>query len=248
MVKKIGMLANTDTNIIGNKYLELIQKIGARPVFIPYLDYTSEEVEEMVAGIDGLIVPGGMDVSPRTYKMSNSCSFGASHYYDNWQLVFISEAIDTKTKIFGICRGHQLLNVYFGGTLVQDIDNEFSEENTIEHNQNHGKFTRSELTHSIFMNNLKGKMPDFVHYKDGDYVNSFHHQAVTPDTLGKGLIPLFGTDCDVIEIMVHSSMNILSVQFHPEEFSEKDIKTTIKTLKEFFNYDNSTNVASIIKD
>ena len=229
-MKKIGILANTYGAIIGTKYLKLIKDIGAMPYYIPYMKFTTEEKEEILSQVDGLIVPGGIDVSPRTYKTHNLSSENVNHKYDKWQLEFIHLAYTGNKKIFGICRGHQLINVYFGGTLVQDVDANL--EPTIEHNQSVGKNQRYELTHMIKLH-PKAKLPKWIKYKSKDYVNSFHHQAVTIENIGSELIPLFGIE-DIIEVMMTKDEQVLTVQFHPEEFEDGDEKATIETLKNFF--------------
>ena len=143
-------------------------------------------------------------------------------------------------KIFGICRGHQLINIHFGGSLIQDIKSELKTIK-IEHDQNKGKFGRHQLTHQLRINKKnKIPIPEWITFKDGDYVNSLHHQAITTDMLGKGLIPVFGNE-EIVEVMYHESGLIFSVQFHPEEFLNDDSTEIFETLNRFFGLNNSLN-------
>lgn len=235
MTKKIGVLSNSSLNTVNIKYHEFIRAFGGQPIHIAYVEYSDDEIKDMVAMLDGLVIPGGIDVSPRTYKGEVTWSLFVNHDYDKWQLKFIAEAHTQGKKIFGICRGHQIINIHFGGTLVQDIDDEFDGDGIPEHDQSVNKIDRNQLVHLIVKNpELNDFDGDFLSLGDTLYVNSLHHQAVTNENIGNGLIPLYYSH-DIIEAMVDESGQFFSVQFHPEEFDEKDVASLIKILKKFFN-------------
>lgn len=112
--------------------------------------------------------------------------------------------------IFGVCRGHQVLNVAFGGTLIQDINSQL--ENVHAHRQLSG---RQELTHSV---KVTGEKLREIFGESTIRTNSFHHQAV--DELGEGLVEAAVALDGVNEAIEHKDHPYcISVQWHPEELA-----------------------------
>ncbi|MFR8392047.1 MAG: gamma-glutamyl-gamma-aminobutyrate hydrolase family protein [Pilosibacter sp.] len=73
---------------------------------------------------DGVIFPGGLpDVDPELYGEENQGSMNLDRTLDDEQMAMIDAAVKAKKPILAICRGMQLVNVYFGGTLIQDLEN-----------------------------------------------------------------------------------------------------------------------------
>ena len=99
--------------------------------------------------------------------------------------------------ILGICRGHQVLNVYFGGTLTQHIEGHRASEGTCFH--------ASETEENSIMRRLFGKTLT---------VNSIHHQAV--NAVGDGFLVTQRSADGTVEAIEHKSMPIIGVQWHPE--------------------------------
>ena len=155
-----------------------------------------------IAGFDGLILAGGMDVEPAFYGQKNRGSRGVDPVRDRAEFALLSDCIRQQIPVLGICRGMQVINVYFGGTLVQHIKSGHIAEN--------GGFVDHVVDARDDMAALYGRR--FV-------CNSAHHQAV--GKLGKGLR---GTAfCGkVTEAFIHTRHPICGVQFHPEKMADGD--------------------------
>ena len=148
-------------------------------------------------GYDGLILAGGDDIDPAFYGEAVNGSKGIDRLRDHAELKLCDKFIERGKPILGVCRGHQLLNVYFGGTLIQHIDGHVSGENTVYHEvESYGESV---------MYKLFGKKIT---------VNSIHHQAV--GILGNGLSITQRSDDGTVEAFEHSELPIVGVQWHPE--------------------------------
>lgn len=146
---------------------------------------------------DGLILCGGDDISPEFYNEENTNCKKIDFFRDKYEFELLEKFIFLKKPVLAICRGIQIVNVFFGGTLYQNIEN---------HKNNDG----TDLFHQVtakerFLKNLYGE--DFL-------VNSCHHQAIKD--LGKNLCVTAISPDNVIEGIVHKSLSIIGVQWHPE--------------------------------
>lgn len=155
---------------------------------------------------DGFIIVGGGDVNPAIYKQVNTSSNDISDYVDELDLSVISYAVENTKPLMGICRGIQIINVFFHGSLKQDIPN--------HQGVNH---------HIVQLKPLKKFPKDCI-------VNSYHHQSI--DKLGYGLIALYESDDQEIEVIIHEKLPIIAVQFHPEIDKEDSFS---KQLIDYFN-------------
>lgn len=164
--------------------------VGARPDFLQ--------------DAAGVLVPGGCDINPALYGQGLAGSVCINDRLDAFQLKAIDYAVRHCIPILGICRGHQMLNVYFGGTLIQDLPN------SSLHAFNQVSF-RDEAHETIA---LRGTFAWGLYHKDRFRVNSAHHQAV--DRFGEGLHPAMFSPSGVVEGSFHESLPIFSVQWHPE--------------------------------
>lgn len=182
-----------------DNYIKALEKQGMKPIVKH--DTKSIEYDES----DALLLPGGIDIEPKWYNRENVACGQTCSELDELQLAWLDRFIELKKPILGICRGHQLINVRFGGTLIQHVEN----------SRRHAKFSVTCLDRvhmaSIFekdswLESLYGK--EFL-------INSAHHQAV--EKLGEGLIPqLFSSEDGIIEASCHKKLPIWSVQWHPE--------------------------------
>jgi len=216
-VLQSGYLENNET------YVEWIQARGFATMLIPYSVHDDDEtVKRLIKACDAIVCPGGADVHPSHYNATIDGARACYYYFDIWQLMFVAEAVKQKKKIFGICRGHQLINVYFNGSIIQNLD---SNKSMGAHYQTNGLFGfgRGEPFHRI---------TSILNKKDNRDVNSMHHQGITTLELGNGLMPLYESKDTIIEIMKHEILPILSVQFHPEEM---DIDTWNDYFEAFVN-------------
>lgn len=152
---------------------------------------------------DGLLLPGGGDVNPLRYGQENTQSYSIKDDLDDLQFSVLDHFFKANKPILGICRGHQVVNVYLGGSLIQHLDT--SEDHQPKPGQG-DKVHCVEAADGSVHHQLYGK--EFA-------VNSYHHQAI--DRLGEGLkATLYSKEDGVIEACVYPEKNLFIVQYHPE--------------------------------
>ncbi len=192
---------------VPSDYISGILDAGGMPIGIP-ISQDVNRCTSYIEIIDGLLVPGGEDVSPRLYGEDPVPQVNCSNYdKDVFEYQLIRLAVEKGIPIFGICRGHQIVNTVLGGTLIQDIPSQT--ESKVCHVQ--ANELRSELTHSVRCQPdslLGGLLGENIH------VNSFHHQAVKK--IAPDLKATAWASDGIVEGMESEDGNIWTVQWHPE--------------------------------
>ena len=175
---------------------------------------------DIVGSVDGVIIPGGTDVNPVFYHEENTDSREINDRLDRYQMEIIAETVKLQKPILGICRGHQIINIYFGGTMIQNLDNCDIHERQNEQDKVH--MSRVE----------KDSFLDEIYHSDRISVNSAHHQAV--GKLGEDLRAVQFSDDGVVEAFSHTKLPIYCVQWHPERMCLRNARTdTVDGLKIF---------------
>ena len=211
----IGMIAAPNPkllsgrHLINSSYINAVISAGGTPLLIP-ADSDPERAAEYVPLLQGLLVPGGEDVTPALYGQDPVPQVTyMNEDKDRMEMELIRLAAERHLPIFGICRGMQLLNVCFGGTLYQDLPTQYPD--VLGHAQDMA--IRGQLTHRVDL--AEGSLMERLLGQEPLSVNSYHHQAVrTP-------APCFAvtaTAADgVIEAVEDSRRNLYAVQWHPED-------------------------------
>ena len=186
----------------------LVARSGVMPILIPDLD-DPQLLREFLDQMDGFLFTGGNDLAPESYgenPLNSKCEGDSER--DRHEFEVIDYAVRNRRPVLGICRGMQLINVYFGGTLHQDIAHDLPK--ALKH-QDYALF--DELIHSISL--VPGGLLEKLYgARENIVVNSIHHQAVK--VLGKGLrVEAMGTEDEVIE-SISDGERVLGVQWHPE--------------------------------
>lgn len=199
-----------------HKNAEAIAKAGGLPIFIP----TSLDVETLRAiydRVDAVLLPGGPDVDPMHYgEERHPRTIHIDHPRDELELTIARWQVEEDRPTFGICRGHQLLNVALGGTLVQDIPDEVGEN--ITHDQPDGQ-PRSQRLHTIDI--APGSRLASILGMTQVSVNSLHHQSV--EQAAPGSVVTAHAPDGVIEAMeMPDKRFMISVQWHPEDLYDGD--------------------------
>jgi len=157
----------------------------------------------------GLVLTGGVDVAPELYGDWPDETVHVDSERDGLEFKLIDSAIKNRIPVLGICRGIQILNVYFGGTLVIDLEKYYG--------RNHRAISDAEdRSHQIRI--IEGSnLRNFIKQEDGT-VNSSHHQAV--DRIGSGLRIAARADDGTVEALEgNQPVEMLAVQWHPERLS-----------------------------
>jgi len=104
-----------------DSYIQAVVKSGALPFMVPSFDATDDDIIAILSSVDGVLLPGGADVDPSLYGEEKDAACGdIISSYDTFTIRFIKEARKRHLPILGICKGTQILNVAFGGSLYQD--------------------------------------------------------------------------------------------------------------------------------
>lgn len=168
--------------------------------------------DAVLAGVGGLLLTGGADVSPERYGAVRHPRLGpVSDERDEWELALIAAAKRRNLPLLAICRGAQILNVALGGTLVQDIPSE--RPSPIDHDPRADRSTR---THPVEIDS-DSKLARAIGAMRID-VNSLHHQAI--DRAGDDLRVVATAPDGIIEGVEsarESDWWCVGVQWHPED-------------------------------
>jgi len=212
--------------VIRSNYCEALQVAGAIPVVFPYAR-SLEEATEMLKKVDGLLMSGGEDINPSYYgETPNQETLRINSSRDTSEMYLLQAADKLGIPILGICRGEQIINVFYGGSLIQDIPSQVGEK--VIHRQNQ---PGQEATHYIEI--AEGTQLSALIQQKTVLVNSRHHQSVSKIAPGFRVAALAADG--VIEAIETTSTDrfILCIQSHPEDFVAVGDKTFLPVFQEF---------------
>lgn len=153
---------------------------------------------------EGLLLPGGGDITPAFFGQKNNGSKNIDTELDIIQLQALELAVRYQKPVLGICKGMQIINVYFGGTIIQHM-----KDYKVHAYEDGDRFHNSSIEPDTYLHKL---------YGDTLFVNSAHHQCL--GRLGKDIIPAqYATLTHTPEAIYHKTLPIYGVQWHPERFS-----------------------------
>ncbi len=188
-------------------YVDAIIMAGGIP-FLLALIKNKDDVECLLDRVDGLLLTGGDDVPPARYgedrREKTHCVHADKDVFDN---LLLQLALEKKKPILALCYGAQLVNVAYGGSLIQDVPSEA--KNALSHKPAKGE----KCSHSVSIE--KHTLLHKIIGADALDTNSAHHQAVK--NLGKGLKATARTSDGIIEAFECEGLPFLvAVQWHPE--------------------------------
>lgn len=209
---KLRGITGQGFSVVGHDYIQSVHRAGGLALGLPVAD--ADDCAEMVATVDALIITGGEDVNPRLYGEHPDLRCSAlSPERDAFELALIREACAQNKPLLCICRGLQILNVYFGGTLYRDISDHA--QTPLAHQFD--KVPRWYHAHSVRL--LAPGLRELYGSEEIE-VNSYHHQAV--ESVGQGLQVAAVAEDGIVEALVHPDFpNLLAVQWHPEMMAVK---------------------------
>lgn len=209
---RIGISSNRKDGLscIAETYVQSVLQAGGAPVLIPVIT-DIEALTAIVSGLDGLLMSGGGDINPLYVSEEPIPQLqDVDTFRDEFDLILLRLATNRQLPVMGICRGHQIINVAFGGSVYQDIYSQH-EGKLIKHSQT---LSREYASHSVRITDPASRLSEILKKKPEVLVNSFHHQAV------KEIAPEFRETAvapdGINEAMEHPEKEIFSVQWHPE--------------------------------
>lgn len=211
VTSRLLTVEGTEREIVNRNYIDALLKYDCNAIMLtvdnPYL----EEVLELC---DGFLVTGGADIDPKYFnEINEGLSEEVSEELDILDKKVIEYAVKNKKPVLGICRGHQAINVFMGGSLHQDIGKSHS-----------GIIKGHEIT------SVKN---DILPFDEKFLANSYHHQAV--NKVANGFTAICYHD-DIVEAIVSNDLPIIGIQWHPERLV--DSKESKMIFDKFFEYIN----------
>lgn len=207
-------------------YMKMLEEQNAIPFMLP-LTEDKDTLDYFISICNGFLFTGGHDISSEIYGESKSPKCGITcEVRDEMERYILNEAVKRDKSILGICRGIQMMNVCFGGSLYQDLATEY--KCTAEHCM---KPPYDRVSH--FVDIKENTMLFDIIGKERIGVNSYHHQAI------KALSPEFkemavSEDGLTEAIYMPDHSFIVGVQWHPELCYKKDINNA-KIVSAFVN-------------
>ena len=194
------------------KYAQAVWGAGGEVIFLP-CNPDKSNCGQIVRMLDGLLAPGGHDIDPELYgeKKIKECG-RISRFEDEYDMEVIREAVNQGKPVLGICRGMQVINALYGGTLYQDLPTQYSDE--IIHSRiqkDVENYHTADIEEDSYLAKVLGETKNVK-------VNSSHHQAVKD--VAKGFKVTAKAPDGVIEAMENEDASILCVQWHPERMQE----------------------------
>ena len=214
-----------------NPYVEAIASAGGAPLILP-LVANKAVYETLFPMVDGFLLTGGADISPERYYSHEHSpkSDDPTILREEIECLILSYAYKFDVPTLGICRGMQMMNVFFGGTLYQDLLDQFplhgddDAEHPIQHWQDDDWSNPSHFV-QIIRDSKLGEMLD----SDRLATNSMHHQGVRE--LSPMLRPAaYGPDGLVEAVELPTRTFMMGVQWHPEYFARKSMKCLFSSL------------------
>ena len=209
---------------VNHDYVESVEKNGGIPVLLPVLS-DAANVKRQMEGLDGIVISGGYDIDPSLYGEEPVKGLGFTmKEVDQYYLAVVRAAEELGLPILGICKGMQMLNVAYGGTIYQDISSQKPE--SCQHVQQAPRYCAThsaDIKEGSFLYSVFGKK---------ERINSYHHQSVKE--VAKGFsVTAVAKDGVVEAIERECGSFICGVQWHPEMMAKYDDRKMAELFKAF---------------
>jgi putative glutamine amidotransferase len=196
-------------------YIDSVIKAGGIPIVLP-LTFETDVIDEVCSRLDGLLLCGGNDLNPELYGQKPHASVNdISKRRDEVEWRLLDNALKLDLPILAVCRGLQLLNIFKGGTLIQDIKSMLPNADDHESSTTAEDFEHLAHTLQVDPNSKLGKIVQSETIR----CNTHHHQAI--DKLGQGLVVTSKNQDGIIETAeTEDDKFIIGIQAHPESLTD----------------------------
>lgn len=214
--KIVGLvdMCEHDQTAMSRPYILAIERAGMVPIVLPNTK-DSAALSQAIALVDVVMLVGGEDIDPAYFHAVPSPKLGSvNSQRDTFEYRVLDEALGQHKPIVGICRGMQVINVYFGGTLYQDLPSEYPGK-LLSHKERNRK---AEPVHGMLV-----EKESFLYRAlntDSLGVNSNHHQAIKE--VAEGFVVTGKSPDGVIEAIEAKDYPCVAWQFHPECLAVKN--------------------------
>ncbi len=201
-----------------NTYTNYYESLGIKLIPIPnsskdMLNYFKD------LPIERVILTGGQDINPSLYNQRSTYAKDFSNLRDKTEMSLLEIAIEKNLPVFCNCRGMQFMNVFFGGSLIQNIEKQYN-----------GRIKHVATSHEVEVVDKEAykflKKRHFI-------VNSYHNQGISKNNLSKELLPFaVSSEDQIIEGIYHPNYPIAGVQWHPER-KRSDKKVDLMLIEAF---------------
>jgi len=218
-----GRAGRLEAVTAGRAYLDAVSRGGGLGLVVAPRPLTDEAADAIVAAGDGLLLLGGPDVEPARYgRPAHPRTYGVDPVQDAFELALLGAALRAGVPVLAICRGLQLVNVAFGGTLHQHLGDT---DGLLEHAP--PTFPKAEAGAIGSLLPVTVQPGCRLHRLLGGEATPLtvtgahsHHQAV--DRIGSGLIVVGASTDGVVEALEHPGHWLVAVQWHPEDTAHDD--------------------------
>ena len=207
---------------VGRGYVDVLAAAGGLPVLLPTLDPSL--AAEALADVDGLLLTGGGDVEPSRYgALAEPETSDVNPARDAWELALVAVARAGGLPILGICRGAQVIDVAYGGTLIQHLstsDDDPSDPSDPSDDFDHFDLGRAaHEVHDVAV--VDGCRLRAIVGAGSVRANTIHHQSV--GEVGPGLVVTARSADGTIEAIESEvpTERVLGVQWHPELLADR---------------------------
>ena len=191
-------------------YVAAIERAGGLALMVVPDRRLADDPDELLTRLDGLILSGGNDVDPASYgAQAHPATTGVTPERDELEVALTRRAVELDMPLLGICRGMQVLNVAFGGTLLQHLPETYGHE---EHRRVPGSFDDADHDVRLAADSVAALAAGELLHS----TKSHHHQGV--DEIGAGLVVTGHSMIDQLAeaIELPDRRFVLGVQWHPE--------------------------------
>lgn len=206
--------------VMSQRYVNVLVASGAIPWVVPLIPREGETLRAIYEHMDGVFLPGGVDMDPASYHEPRRPECGRTDPdRDATELQLLRWAMEDQKPVLAVCRGVQAMNVAAGGSLYQDLETEVRGSIKHDYFPSGGKNRRDQLVHDVRID------PDSrlasVLGAETITVNSMHHQGIKK--LAPGLrATAFASDGIIEGAEATSEHFMLGVQWHPEDLTDAD--------------------------